>query len=459
MSRRRHQPKARQYSSRGSKARHQSDPVDHHPFELLVDKLSHDGRGIGNFQGKTVFVDGALPGEQVKARLKACHSRYSEAVVQELITTSPDRIEPICKHYSRCGGCNLQHYDLDRQLAFKQSAVLDQLQRWGGLSPQRLLPAIQSSSNNYRHRARFSVWYERDGRISLGFREGGSKQLVEIEQCTVLAASLNSLLTPLHTWVHELKSKRAVAHIELILADSGPAMVIRHTQPFKPEDLATLTELAKSCAAAVWLQPAAKAGLFDLKGEACDPRLHYTLTDFDVCLGYHPQDFIQVNAEVNRQMVSQAVSLLAPNGPEKLLDLFCGIGNFTLPLARLGTEVIGVEAMETMVARGRENATANGLSNINFIAADLEADLSHLLEATAGVDAVLLDPPRAGAKGAMNLLRQLSADRIVYVSCNPATLARDAKELAEMGYTLEALGVMDMFPQTAHVESMGLFSR
>jgi len=434
-------------------------PAERAPFEVTVDKLSHDGRGIASHEGKTLFVEGLLPGECAKVTLRSVQSRFSEAAVQTLLSASSERSEPICGHYQRCGGCNLQHLDVARQLNFKQDAVQDQVRRWGGQVPARLLPPITSEHQGYRSRARLSVWYQRNGKIALGFREGRSKQLVEIEHCPVLAPSLQAMLDPLRQWLHGLQAKRAVAHLELLGMGLPLALVVRHTSPLKTPDVQALKALAQTAQAQVWLQPDAEGPLRDLDGQVSDPRLYYELPEQGIRLAYHPRDFTQVNPRVNRAMVSQALSLLAPSASERVVDLFCGIGNFTLPLARQAGEVIGLEAVESMVTRGRENAEANGIRNVQFKAVDLEEDLDQMTgpDGLGSVDAVLLDPPRAGAKGAMDLLRQLSASRIVYVSCNPATLARDSQILGEMGYRLEALGVMDMFPHTAHVESMALF--
>ncbi len=450
-----------------SKTNHSSSgrrtSLDRRPFEAVIERLSHDGRGIAVHQGKTLFVAGALPGERVTVGLIADHSRFGEAEVIEWLDHSVERVQPDCPHYQRCGGCNLQHYHSQSQLTFKQASVLDQLQRWAGVVPGQLLPAIESPMTGYRQRARFSVWYERDGSLSLGFREEGSKRLVHIEHCLVLDPSLNALLMPFQCWLEGLQARRAVSHMELIASANGPACVIRHTQPFKAADLEALAALSSDEDVEIWLQPQSKgeanSGLTGLDGRVCDPRLHYKLPEFDLHLGFHPQDFTQVNSLVNRAMVNQALSLLAPASDTRVLDLFCGIGNFTLPLARRAGRVIGVEAADSMVLRGRENARAHNLDNLDFVAANLEAESGTLVKLAAGFESVLLDPPRAGARGVMPLIQQLSAERIVYVSCNPATLARDTRALADLGYSLETLGVMDMFPHTAHIESMALFSR
>lgn len=428
--------------------------------EFLIDRLSHDGRGVTQWQGKTLFVADALTGERVTARFISEHGRYAEAVVDEVIEASAQRVEPPCPHYRLCGGCQLQHMPADRQLQVKQDALLEQMQRWGGLAPRRILPAVQSPATGYRSRARLGVWYEKDGSVTLGFRQRQSKQLTQIETCLVLAPSLNRLLAPLQAWLSQLEAAGAVTHVELIESSAAPGIILRHTKRLTARDRQQLALLTQAEGCQVWLQGEKGAALSTIEGEACDPRLDYCLPDFSLTMGFHPQDFIQVNPTVNRLMINQALDLLNLDGTERVLDLFCGIGNFTLPLAQRSAEVIGIEAVEEMVARGRENAAANGLQNVTFMGADLsKLSINQLMQRCGRVDAVLLDPPRDGAREVVANLGQLAAQNIVYVSCNPATLARDAKILAASGYQLDSLGVLDMFPHTAHVESMALFVR
>ncbi|HWV16859.1 MAG TPA: 23S rRNA (uracil(1939)-C(5))-methyltransferase RlmD [Cellvibrio sp.] len=426
--------------------------------EFSIDRMSHDGRGISQWKDKTLFIDGALAGERVTARLLEEHSRYAEARADEVIAASPYRQPPPCAHYALCGGCQLQHLDPEQQLLMKQDAVLEQLERWGGVIPRQVVTPIHSASEGYRTRARLGVWYEDDGEVTLGFRQRQSNKLVQIDQCLVLAADLNRLLAPLKTWLTGLRSARAVTHIELIAAHPGATLVLRHTKPLDAADLAALESLAQSLDFTVWLQGAEGASLKDFTGKLVDPRLVYQLQGPGLELGFHPQDFTQVNPQVNNKMVAQAIEWLALQGDERVLDLFCGIGNFTLPLAQRCAEVFGIEAVDSMVERGRENAARANIANVSFLAADLGKTSENRLYQTCGeIDAVLLDPPRDGAKEIISKLPQLSPRRIVYVSCNPATLARDAKVLAEAGYQLDSLGVMDMFPHTAHIESMALF--
>jgi 23S rRNA (uracil1939-C5)-methyltransferase len=358
------------------------------------------------------------------------------------------------------------------QLVMKQQALLEQLQRWGGVVPKHLLPAISLGDTGYRSRARLGVWYENDGSVTLGFRQRYSNAITPINRCLVLAPELNALLAPLHIWLTALQATKAVTHIELVKGQDDIAVILRHTKKLAAADLAALAHLAEQEQCKVWLEPNGDSGLTDLAGQACDPRLGYRLEGSGLeglDLAFHPQDFTQVNPQVNQQMVAQALALLALKPSDRVLDLFCGIGNFTLPIARHCAEVIGIEAVESMVLRGRENAARLQITNAKFIAANL-ADMTHTqLQRLGGADkereiaAVLLDPPRDGAKDIITSIqrwvagKQLSPKRIVYVSCNPATLARDSALLVEAGYYLDTLGVLDMFPHTSHIESMALF--
>lgn len=434
--------------------------------EFTIERWSHDGRGLTNLDGKTLFIQGALPGERVSARLVEEHPRFIEARVDQIIDASAERIEPPCPHYHECGGCQLQHVKPEAQIALKQQALVQQLQHWGKVTPKRILPALGFADSGYRQRARLGVWYENDGRVSLGFRQQQSKTIAAIESCLVLAPELNALIKPLQQWLETLRSAKAVTHIELVRGGHESAIILRHTKKLTEPDLHRLAQFSQQHRCNVWLEPNGNHGLTDLDGNWCDPRLDYSLDGLQ--LGFHPQDFTQVNPRVNEQMVNQALALLNLQPHERVLDLFCGIGNFTLPIARVCREVIGIEAVESMVLRGRENAGRLAIANAKFIAADL-SDMTHTQwQRLAGgkeqeIAAILLDPPRDGAKEVVTAIkqwvetRQLSPRRIVYVSCNPATLARDAAILAEAGYQLDAAGVLDMFPHTSHVESMALF--
>lgn len=432
--------------------------------EFVVDRFGHDGRGLASLNGKTLFIEGAIAGERVSARLVQDHSRFIEARVDAVLEPSPDRVVPPCTHYGSCGGCQLQHLAPAAQLAMKQQIVLEQVQRWGGLTPKRILPPLSAGDLGYRSRARLGVWYEADGSVTLGFRQQHSKKLTPIDTCPVLQPELNQLLEPLRQWLHSRCANKAVSHIELVAAKGAPVLILRHTKPLVEAQRQSLAELAQAQGCQLWLEPNGDQGLTDLAGEPVDPRLALAVAGLE--LQFHPQDFTQVNPAVNGQMVQQALDLLALSPDDRVLDFFCGMGNFTLPMAGRCAQVTGLEVVDTMVARARANAEQLGLTNVEVIKADLsQVDSPRLRQLCSQASAILLDPPRDGAKELVSQLRdlrrkgQLSAKRIVYVSCNPATLARDAALLAEAGYNLEALGVMDMFPHTSHVESMALFQR
>lgn len=427
--------------------------------EFTIERMSHDGRGLTQWQGKTLFVEGALRGEIVSVRFVAEHGRYAEVMIDQVIRAAPERQVPPCVHYAQCGGCQLQHMEPGVQIELKQTAVLEQLQRWAGLVPAEILPPITSPTTAYRSCARMGVWYEKDGSVTLGFRQRHSNTLTPISQCLVLPENLNRLLTPLHEWLTHAHTAKAITHVELLDSAATSALVLRHTKSPGERDLQGLREIAQQYQCAIWLDDGS-AMLRDLNGETCDPRLLYLVPEAGLELAYHPRDFIQVNPTVNAQMIAQVLQLLDLKSHERVLDLFCGIGNFTLPLAKHCAEVIGAEAVESMVERGRENAVRAGITNVTFMASDLTKLSAYQLQQRCGkIDAVLLDPPRDGAKEVVAHIAQLAAQRIVYVSCNPATLARDAKILAETGYQLKTLGVLDMFPHTHHVESMALFVR
>jgi 23S rRNA (uracil1939-C5)-methyltransferase len=424
--------------------------------EMTIDRMGHDGRGISSWNAKTLFVEGALTGEKITARLIQNHSRYAEARVDQIIESSPDRIEPQCEYYAKCGGCQLQHAKADVQLDIKQAAVFEQLERWASAKPKKILDPILSPAYSYRRSARLAI-DERGEDFLLGFRQANSHQLVNIDHCAVLVPELNRLVQPLRQMLVSLPTPQAISHVDLLAADKS-MVVLRQLKTLTEKDYQYLHDFSRTQNCELFLQPDKSSALVNLQQESVEPRLFYSLPEFQLDLGFHPLDFIQVNAAVNEKMVSQALSLLDLKPDETVLDLFCGIGNFTLPMASRAGKVIGIEGQESMVLRGRENAQRLNKQNVQFVAADLEKmGLPRLRQLCGKLDAVLLDPPRDGAKTSVSLIAQLSPQRVVYVSCNPATLARDTKELLAAGYQLSALGVMDMFPQTAHVESMALF--
>lgn len=429
-------------------------------LELHIEQLSHDGRGIARHRGKTVFVSNALPDETVRVRISESKSRFDQAETLEVLSASDKRVEPPCPHYRRCGGCELQHLDADEQIQQKQQLALEQLKRSAGIAPKTIKPPLTGSPWHYRRKTRLSIYCpKKKSEPVLGFRRKQSKELIPVQQCPVLESQAEALLPPLQRWLKASTNPQALGHIELITGDNDAALILRHMQPIAEPELSALQEIADTAGFTLLLQPRGPDSLHRYKSDNSPVRLHFALPAFGLELAFHPNDFIQVNAELNRSMVTQAMTWLNPKPGERILELFSGLGNFSLPMAKSGAEIIAIEGSETMVQRGEENARQHQLSNVQFHCADLNQDQSHRPWFGQGFDKVLLDPPRSGAQEVITQLAKYAIPTVLYVSCDPATLARDAKLLAEQGYQLECWGVMNMFPHTSHVESMALFKR
>lgn len=433
------------------------------PTEILtctIEKLSHDGRGIAHRDGKIQFIDGGLPGEQVSARFTQVHRRFDELSVVEVGTSAAERVPPPCAHAALCGGCSLQHMANDAQIRFKEDTLREHFAHFGGILPQAWEPPMRGPEQGYRRKARLGVRYvaKRD-EVLIGFREKRNNFITDVQSCTVLDPRVGQHLPALRTLVRGLSVYAELPQIEVACGDDVAALVFRHMKPLTDADLEALVAFGQARGLHMYLQPKGPDTVHRLWPTEGPDRLHYTLSDFGVTLAFHPMDFTQVNADINRQMVARAIEWLDPQPGDRVLDLFCGLGNFTLPLATRAAQVVGVEGDESMVVRGRENAEANGLSNIAFHGANLQGDFTADVWAREGFDRILIDPPRSGALEVVQYLPAFGAKRIVYVSCNPATLARDAGVLAEHGYRLIKAGVMDMFPHTTHVESIALFER
>ena len=421
---------------------------------LHIERLAHDGRGIGFVDGRTWFVAGALPQEQVEARVLAARSQVVEARAERILSAAPQRREAPCAHAGRCGGCTLQHLPHDEQIALKQRTLAEQLARFADLQPQEWAAPLVGPEFGYRRRARIAVrWDVKTRQLTVGFRAAASQEIVAISDCPVLVQALQPILRDLPAVLRSLDKPQGIGHVELF-SGTCEAVLVRHTEPLGDADLQRLRDFCVSHAAQLWLHGEGEPQPVD--GYAS---LGYRLADWQLTLAYRPGDFVQVNAPVNAAMIAQALAWLAPQPGERVLDLFSGLGNFALPLARLGCEVVGVEAVPGMVERATANALENGVSGVHFFQADLSNPLADAPWAAGGFAAVLLDPPRDGAAQVVRQMDALGAGRVLYVSCNPATLARDAAELATRGYRLTRAGILDMFPQTAHVEAMALFEK
>lgn len=419
---------------------------------LTIERLSSDGRGIAFLEGRTWFVSGALAGEQVEARVLNAHGKIVEARCERVLAASPLRRPAPCPHFGTCGGCSVQHLPYDQQLALKQRLLTEQLSRVAGVEPQEWAAPLSGPELGYRRRARLAVrWDHKTRHLAVGFRAAASQDIVDITQCQVLVPALQPVIERLPALLRGFSKPQALGHVELY-AGTALALLLRHTAPLADNDLAALQAFCTELQLQLWLQ-----GEGDPAPMQTGQTLGFALAPWGLELAYRPGDFVQVNAAVNDAMIAQALEWLAPEPGERVLDLFCGLGNFALPLAQRSREVIAVEGVAPMVQRAADNATSNNLHNTGFFQADLSQPLGSAEWAGEGFSAVLLDPPRDGAFEVVRTIRALGAQRLVYVSCNPATLARDTVELLRQGYRLKRAGILDMFPQTAHVEAMALF--
>lgn len=433
------------------------------PVHLDIEKLTHEGRGIAYREGKVVFVEEALVGEQVSAQLTDRRADFEEAMTLEVLRASPERVVPPCEYASVCGGCSLQHMTSEAQLHFKESVLHEKLAHAIGHDNYAKLPPIKGPVRDYRRKARLAVRHvQGKGRVLVGFREKRSSFITDMQDCVVLDQQVSYLLPLLSDLLAGLDACRAIPQIEVAVGDAVDAhatvaLVFRHLQPLTAKDTQALVEFAGNHRVALYLQPKGPDSVHRLFPVSGPERLFYLLPEYRLSLAFHPMDFTQVNSVINQRMLEQALSLLALEETDRVLDLFCGLGNFTLPIARYSGHVCGVEGSDEMVQRGYENAAMNGIANVEFHCADLSEAIASKSWLAQPFDKVVLDPPRSGAAEIIADVVKLAPARIVYVSCNPATLARDTALLEEAGYQLQSAGVLDMFPHTAHVESMALF--
>ncbi|OZB59077.1 MAG: 23S rRNA (uracil(1939)-C(5))-methyltransferase [Lysobacterales bacterium 14-68-21] len=433
-------------------------------IQATITALGHDGRGVARIDGKTTFLSGALVDEQVSLRIRKRHRHFDEAEVVEVIAPSPHRVEPKCRHFGACGGCSLQHMDAEAQIHAKQQVLADNFARIGKVEPKRWLEPLTDAPWGYRRKGRLSVRYvPKKERVLVGFREESNPRLVaDISHCEVVHPALGPKIGLLAELIGSLEAARDIPQVEFAAGDDGMALVFRHMNPLSERDRAALVAFGQQHGFAIYLQPGGVSSVHPLW--PADHRLAFRIAAGegvqDVELEFRPLDFVQVNAGMNAKMMARALELLDPQPTDRVLDLFCGLGNFTLPIARRVAEVVGVEGEHGLVERAAENARRNGLANASFHVANLFEDQRGTAWARQPWDKLLLDPPRAGADKVLDYLPHKATRRIVYVSCHPASLARDAGILVEKhGFRLAAAGVMDMFPHTAHVESIALFER
>ncbi|HEY9199046.1 MAG TPA: 23S rRNA (uracil(1939)-C(5))-methyltransferase RlmD [Gammaproteobacteria bacterium] len=427
--------------------------------EVQIESLTHDGRGVGRIEGKTVFVSGALPGERVLCRVMDKHKTYDEGMVETVLEPSPSRVEPRCPHAGVCGGCSLQHMAPEAQIEAKQQVLIGNLAHIGKVTAQEILPPLRGPHWGYRTRARLGAKFVRKlDRALVGFREKHKPHLAELTRCEVLHPIIGGRITELAELIGSLDGRERIPQIEVAIGDNATALVFRNLDPLSERDISLLYGYGERTGLHIHLQPAGPDSVHLLWPE--QSLLEYALPNYGLRLAFLPTDFTQVNRDINGAMIDLALGLLDVQAGERVLDLFCGLGNFTLPLARRCTHVVGVEGEPGLVRRARENATRNGIANVEFHVADLAQDVSIYPWIKQGFDRLLLDPPRSGAMEVIPAIVRLGCKRIVYVSCNPASLARDAGLLVhEHGYRLMKAGVMDMFPHTAHVESIAVFDR
>jgi 23S rRNA (uracil1939-C5)-methyltransferase len=427
------------------------------PERARVDSLTHDGRGVAHVDGRVVFVPGALPGEEVRIERVRRRRGHDEARLLEVLEPSPSRVTPRCQYFGACGGCALQHLARDAQLEAKQSVLVENLRRIGHVEPDTVLPPLAGDAWHYRRRARLSVRrVAAKGRTLVGFRERAAVYVTDMRDCAVLAEPVAHLIGPLADLVDTLAIRERVPQIEVAVAGGETHLVMRVLEPPTMEDRERLRRFAAEHGVRWYLQPEGPQSARPLEEDTALPR--YRLDRFDVEIEFAPTEFVQVNGGLNELLVDRALELLAPEATDEVLDLYCGVGNFTLPLARRAAHVTGVEGATELVERARANAARNGLANVSVHVADLNADVGDLPWARRRYDLLLLDPPRAGAAAVVEHVPQWQPRRIVYVSCDPATLARDAGRLVGThGMRLVAAGIADMFPHTAHVEAVALF--
>ena len=443
-----------------AKRRRRRQRLPEEAVETRIAAISSEGRGIAHVNERTVFIDQALEGERVRFKYTRLNSKVAEGRCEEVLQASPLRVEPRCEAFSRCGGCSLQHMSSQAQIALKQDWLLAQLKH-NGVVPEEVLEPLLGPEYGYRHKARLGVRYvNKKEKVLVGFRERSSAFITETGRCEVLHPSVGEILQPMAVCINRMQAKRSIAQIEVAVGDEQTVLVFRHLEALSTQDRELLAGFCASHNLVCYLQAGKPDDLELLYPETVEP-LSYYLPEVDVRIEFQPADFTQVNPDINRRMVANAIDFLQLKQTDRVLDLFSGLGNFSLAMARRCEHVTAVEGSLAMVRKARDNAALNKIDNVEFRYADLYCDES-LSEPwiKQRYDKILLDPPRSGAANVLGSLKKMQAEIIVYVSCHPATLARDAAVLVnELDYRLTKAGIMNMFPHTAHVESIAVFEK
>ncbi len=430
------------------------------PVEII--NLSHEGRGIAKIEGKTTFVLGALPNETVDIRYLKKRSKFNEAIVENVIQASPERVEPACPHFLVCGGCSLQHLESSKQIQHKQRQVHELLANAGvdvdNNQTTTIVEPLTSKPYGYRRKARLGVKYvEKKSTVMVGFRERGGRLITDMHACHVLDPRVGQLIQPLREMLYQLEGRAVIPQFEVAMGDEAVILIVRNLEPLSDADCTALRQFGDEHGIIFYLQPGKMNTIAPMDADN-DATLFYQLPRYNLKLEFLPQQFTQVNAEINEKMIAQALDWLSLAPGDNVLDLFCGIGNFSLPITRTaGVSVVGVEGDVSAVKQAQHNAQLNHCDNTEFYTADLSDSIDELNWARKKYNKIILDPPRSGAKELLGFIAKQAPTHIVYVSCGPASLARDAALLQERGYKMTRFGVMDMFPQTQHVESMALF--
>lgn len=426
-----------------------------------IESLDYEGHGIARLDGKATFVDGALAGERVEISVYRKHAKYNSANTQAILRASAQRTTPRCRYFGVCGGCSMQHLEASAQVAAKQRVLEENLARIGKVKPELILSPLHGPAWGYRHRARISArLVDKKGGVLVGFHEKRSRYIVDMTCCEILTPDVSALIRPLRELIYGLSNAADIPQIEIAVGESITVLVFRLLTPWMDTDASQVRAFSEKHRIQIWEQrkgPDTARPFWPLDA----PELSYSLPEFDLVMPFQPTEFTQVNAALNRSLVSRAMRLLQPLPGERIGDMFCGLGNFTLPIARLGAQVLGIEGSVELVARATQNARRNGLANATFAVDNLFHMTPEKFAALGPLDKLLIDPPRTGAAELIQALPEHGGPyRIVYVSCDPATLARDAATLCHVkGYRLMAAGVANMFPHTAHVESIALFER